>query len=216
MQASVVIGKATAILQDVANRRASAAEKLGWLNSAQRLLVLIRPDAKTSRGLITLVEGAHQAIPEGGLRLIKLVRNESGRAVSLISEEQLNDFDPTWYTAMPKDAVKHYLFDPLDPKAFDVYPPVQAGKKVLGVWSVLPAELTASTDAIGVDDIYETPLVHLTCYFHYLKESQEPNSQARASMHLQAAVLALTGKSQADERTDPATSQPAKVRPNVR
>jgi hypothetical protein len=216
MLASVVIGKATAILQDVGDVRASASEKLGWFNSAQRLVVMIRPDAKTSRGLITLVEGAHQSIPAAGLRLIKLVRNETGRAVSLISEEQLNDFDPSWYAATAKDAVKHYLFDPLEPKAFDVYPPIQANKKVLGVWSVLPADVANTNDPISLDDIYEMPLVHLTCYCAYLKDGQEPNNQALARMHLDAAVLMLTGKTNADERTDPASSQPAKVRPNVR
>jgi hypothetical protein len=79
MQASVVIGKATAILQDVGDVRASPADKIGLFNSAQRMLVMIKPDANTARGLITLVEGAHQAIPATGLRLIKLVRNENGR-----------------------------------------------------------------------------------------------------------------------------------------
>lgn len=216
MLASAVIGKASAIMQDVADSRASATEKLGLLNAAQRLVVMIRPDAKTARGLITLVEGPHQTISGTALRLIKLVRNENGRAVSLISEEQLNDFDPGWYSAATKDAVKHYLFDPLEPRAFDVYPPVQAGKKVLGVWSVLPTELTSSGEAIGLDDIYEMPLVHLVCYGYYLRDSQEPRNEAMAKMHMEAAVMMLTGKTQADERTDPATSQPAKVRPNVR
>jgi hypothetical protein len=216
MQASVVIGKATAILQDVGDVRASAADKLGLLNSAQRMVVMIRPDAKTSRGLITLVDGPHQTIPATGLRLIKLVRNSTGRAVSLISEEQLNDFDPSWYTAARAVAVKHYLFDPLEPKAFDVYPPAAVNTQVLGVWSVLPADLALATDPIALDDIYEMPLVHLLCYGYYLRDSREPNNQALARMHLEAATLMLTGKTNADERTDPATSQPAKVRPNVR
>lgn len=216
MQASVVIGKATAILQDVGDVRASAADKLGLFNSAQRLVVLIRPDAKTQRGLVTLVEGAHQTLPAGALRLIRLVRNENGGAVSLISEEQLSEFDPDWYSTTPQAAVKHYLFDPLEPKAFDVYPPITAGKKVLGVWSVLPTDAAAGTDAISLDDIYEMPLVHLLCYGYYLRDTQEPRSEALAKMHLEAAVLMLTGKRDADARVDPATSQPAKVRPNVR
>jgi hypothetical protein len=210
MQASVVIGKATAILQDVGDVRISAADKLGAFNSAQRLVVTIRPDAKTTRGLITLVDGPHQTIPATGLRLIKVVRNETGRAVSLISEEQLSEFDPSWYTGAAA-ASKHYLFDPLEPKAFDVYPPAVAGSKVMGVWSVLPADVAAGTDPIALDDIYEMPLVHLTCYCLYLRDGQEVRN-----MHLQAATLILTGKTGADARTDPATSQPAKVRPNVR
>jgi hypothetical protein len=215
MQASVVIGKATAILQDVGDVRISAADKLGAFNSAQRLVVTIRPDAKTTRGLITLVDGPHQTIPASGLRLIKLVRNETGRAVSLISEEQLSEFDPSWYTGAAA-AAKHYLFDPLEPKAFDVYPPATAGAKVHAVWSVLPTDAATVASNVDLDDIYEMPLVHLTCYCLYLRDGQEVRNDELARMHLQAATLILTGKTGADARTDPATSQPAKVRPNVR
>jgi hypothetical protein len=136
--------------------------------------------------------------------------------VSLISEEQLNDFDPNWYAAPSQAAAKHYVFDPLEPKAFDVYPPVQAGKKVLGVWSALPADIDDGTDPISLDDIYEMPLVHLTCYGYYLRDSQEPSNQVLAKGHLDAAVMMLLGKTASDENTDPATSQPAKVRPHLR
>lgn len=216
MQASVVIAKATAILQDAGDVRVSPADKLGLFNSAQRMLVMIKPEAKTARGLITLVAGAHQTIPATGLRLIKLVRNEAGRGISLISEEQLNDFDPGWYATATPGPAKHYLFDPLDPKAFDVYPPAVAGAKVMGVWSALPTDVAALADPIGVDDIYEMPLVHLTCYGYYLRDTQEPSNQVLAKGHLDAAVMMLLGKAASDQHMDPATSQPAKVRPNVR
>jgi hypothetical protein len=216
VKGSVVIGKAAQILQDVDFERTSEEELLEWLNSAQRLLVLIRPDAKTQRGTIELVEGVHQTIPAAGLRLIKLVRNPSGRAVTLVSEEQLTDFDPGWYTATARDTVKHYLFDPLEPKSFDVYPPAEAGAEVLGVWSVLPTDLQSTDDDIDVDAIYEMPLIQLTCYCALLKDSEEEANRALAALHLEAATMALTGKTNADERTAPANNQPAKVRPALR
>lgn len=216
MQASVVIAKATAILQDAGFDRTSEYDFLGWLNSARRLLVMVRPDANTARALITLIDGPHQTLPEGALRLIKIVRNETGRGVGLISEEQLTDFDPSWYTGTKKSEIKHYVFDELEPKAFDVYPPAIAGTKVLGVWSVSPQDIAAETDSIGLDDIYEPALVLLTAYFACLKDTEEQNMQAMAASFLSAGTLALTGKSNADEKTSPAASQPAKVRPNVR
>jgi hypothetical protein len=216
MQVSVVIGKAEKILQDESNGRWPAADNLGWFNSARRLLLLVRPDAKTTRGLITLVDGPHQTLPTGGLRLIKLVRNENGRAVTLISEDQLTSHDPNWYQATARDTTKHYIFDPLEPKGFDIYPPGVAGKKVMGVWSTLPADATAETDDIGVDDIYEMPLVHLVCHFAYLVDSEDTANERLADKHLQTAILQLTGKANADEAGNPATSQPHKMRPQVR
>jgi len=216
MQASVVIGKAERILADEGNDHTSAAAMLGWFNSAQRLVVMMRPDAKTLRYVILLQEGPHQTIPAGGLRLIKLVRNQDGRAISLISEEQLSDWDPSWMAAAPKAPVRHYTFDPLEPKAFDVYPPAVDGHPVIGVWSVLPAEVTAESQDIGLDDIFEAPLIHLTCYFAYLQDADDTANLALAEKHLNFAALALTGKTAADQTLNPAASQPAKVRPNVR
>lgn len=214
MQASVVIGKATAILQDVGDARYPAADKLGAFNSAQRLVVMIRPDAKTTRGLVTLVTGPRQTLPAGALRLIKVVRNENGRAVSLISEAQLSEFEPDWYTA--SGTPRHYLFDALEPKGFDVYPPASAGAKVEAVWSVLPTDCATTASNIDLDDIYEMPLVHLTCYALYLRDGQDQRNAALAAMHMQAAVGMLTGKTASDGAINPAASQPDKIRPHVR
>lgn len=215
MQASVVIDKATAIQQDVGNVRVSAADKLKDFNSAQRLLVLVRPDASSVRSTVSLEPGVHQQLPGDALRLIKVVRNQGGRGISLISEEELTDFDPNWYASTP-GPTKHYIFDPLEPKAFDVYPPAVAGASVEALWSGLPTEATATTSPIDVDDIYEMPLVHLMCYLAYLRDTTDPANQALAQMHGQAAATLLGVKWQGDQTLNPATSQPAKVRPNVR
>ncbi|MBX3653198.1 MAG: hypothetical protein KF686_03370 [Ramlibacter sp.] len=216
MKGSVIIGKAQLILQDESASHWAPEDLLGWLNTAQRMLVMARPDAKTTRGEITAVAGPHQSLPDDGLRLIRVVRNKDGRAVTLISEEQLTNFDRDWYSAAAKAAAKHYLFDPLEPKRFDVYPPAVAGNKLVGVWSTLPTDLNADTDDIDVDDIYEMPLVYLVCHLGYLQDAEDTANLALAEKHLGYAMLMLTGKSPSDAATNPATSQPAKIKPQVR
>lgn len=216
MQASVVIGKAEKILVDEANGHWAAGDLLGWLNTAQRLVVLIRPDAKTTRGEITLVDGPHQSIPAEGIRLIKVVRNKDGRAITLVSEEQLTNFDPNWYEATAKTVQKHYLFDELEPKRFDCYPPAIAGNIVLAVWSAQPTDCADEDDSIDLDDIYEPALIHLVCHYAYLQDAEDTANQALANQHLQAATLILTGKTQADQKTNPAASQPSRINPKVR
>ena len=115
MQASVPISGAAKLLADAGNVRWTAADLLEWLNRAQRAIVLVRPDAKTTRGNITLAPGVDQAIAATGLRLLRITRNQSGRIVTLISEEQLTDFDPAWPTASSSSAIKHYMHDPREP-----------------------------------------------------------------------------------------------------
>lgn len=215
MQASVPIGGAVKLLQDAANIRWSAADLLFWFNEAQRQIVQVRPDAKTTRGNIALAAGIDQAIPATGLRLIRVTRNATGRVVSLVSEEQLSDFDPSWPSAGQSTTVKHYMHDPLEPKAFQVYPPATAGTQVQAVWSVMPTDAAADTDAIDIDPIWEPAIVDYILYRAYARNADDGNA-GRAALHRDSFMLALTGKTQADAATNPGASQPNKVRPNAR
>lgn len=216
MQASVPIGGATKLLQDAANVRWSAADLLFWLNEGQRQIVQVRPDAKTSRALITLAAGVDQTIPAGGLRLLKITRNETGRAITLVSEEQLTDLDPSWPAAGEKPLVKHYIHDPLEPKAFQVYPPAQAGIKVQGVWSVSPTACADANAAIDIDDVYEPVLVDYILFRAYSRDSADAAKMALAGFHRDNFMMALGGKKGADQAADPRASQPNKISPNQR
>jgi hypothetical protein len=216
LAAKVAIDGATRLLHDADNTRWSRADLLAWLNQGQRQIVLVRPDAKTARGEITLIEGIDQTIPAEGLRLLRITRNVGGRAVTLISEEQLTDYDPTWPTAAAKSVVKHYMHDPREPKAFQTYPPALAGSKVQGVWSLSPVDCANEDSAMDLDAIYEPALVDYILHRAYARDSEDAANAQLAALHRDNFMLALTGKTESDAAGDPRASQPNRIRPNQR
>ncbi len=216
MLASVPINGAAKLLADAGKVTWTGADLLDFLNRAARAVVLVRPDAKTTRGDIALVAGIDQAIPAAGLRLLRITRNQTGRAITLISEEQLTDHDRDWPTATPKTAVKHYMHDPLEPKAFQVYPPAAVGAAVQGVWSVSPTPCANDAATVDLDDIYEPVLVHLICHYAYLRDSEDASNAALAAVHRDTAMVLLAGKTDADAAGDPRATQPNKISPNQR
>lgn len=216
LAAKVAIDGATRLLHDAENTRWSRTDLLAWLNQGQRQIVQIRPDAKTARGEITLAEGPDQVIPVTGLRLLRITRNVAGRVITLISEEQLTDFDPAWAAATAKSVVKHYMHDPREPKAFQVYPPAIAGSKVQGVWSVNPTDCANEASAMDLDDIYEPAIVDYILFRAYSRDSEEAGNAQLAALHRDNFMLAITGKTQAEATADPRASQPNRIRPNQR
>jgi len=130
MLAKQIIRKVRILLNDPDGVRWPDADLLGWLNSAQLQIVAVRPDAKATKVDHALALGVEQAIPVNGTKLLDVIRNTTGRAVTLISRDQLSSFEPDWYKAIPGAVIKHYTFDDSDPKAFEVYPPAAVGAKV--------------------------------------------------------------------------------------
>lgn len=203
MLASRIIGQARVLLKDPAGIRWTDAELLGWLNGGQLQIVMVRPDAKATKADITLVAGTEQAIPAGGTKLLDVIRNIEGRAITLASRDQLNEFDPDWYTSKPIGLIKHYTFDSSDPKAFEVYPPAAAGLKVRVLYAAIPTDCATLIATVDLDDIYEGPLIDWVCYRALSKNSDSAEDGGRAANFIATFMQALTGKSQTDAAVKP-------------
>ena len=127
-----VIVKAQKVLQDATGIRWDNAELLGWLNSAQREIVLYKPNANATGKAVKLAAGTRQALPTDGVQLIDVVRNMGtsgttpGRAVRQIERETLDAVNPDWHASSASATAKHFIYNILDPKAFYVYPPQPA------------------------------------------------------------------------------------------
>ncbi|VTU38272.1 hypothetical protein H4CHR_04382 [Variovorax sp. PBS-H4] len=206
MKASRVITQARVLLNDPDKVRWTDAELLGWLNGGQLQLVAVRPDAKSTTIDHTLIAGVEQTIGASGVRVLDVIRNVGGRAITLVSRDQLNEFDPDWYSARPGAAIKHYTFDANAPKAFEVYPPATAGMKVRLLQSVLPtdcASLDADVDLVSAE-LFEGALIDFVCYRAWSKDGDANPDAQRAANAIATFLQALTGKSQSDQATRPA------------
>jgi hypothetical protein len=205
-----ILDRATIILQDNTNVRFPNAELLKFFNDAQKEVVLHRPDANMVNTTMDLSNGSKQTLPAAALRLVEVVRNENGRAVTLVERRILDETLPDWHnTTAGTNKIEHYVYDPADPKNFYVYPKGASGSHTLEiVYSSAPAEIaitnfSTDTTTISLDDIYANCLLDYVLYRAYQKDSEYAGNAQRSMMHYQSFANALGVKTQADMATTP-------------
>lgn len=205
-----ILDRAAIILQDNTNVRFPNEELLKFFNDAQKEVVLHRPDAKMVNTTFACVDGSKQTLPSAALRLIEVVRNAGGRAVTQVQRRILDETLPNWHeTAAGANKIEHFVYDPADPKNFYVYPKGAAGTHSLEiVYSSAPTEISISnfdtdTTTISLDDVYANCILDYILYRSYQKDSEFAGNAQRAMMHYQSFANALGVKTQADGATTP-------------
>jgi hypothetical protein len=204
-------------LQDTTSVRWPEAELLRYINDAQREIVNFKPEASATHANVTLVAGTEQSLPSGGLRLIKVTRNMSGaasdatgkRAIRIVDVDILDSQEPDWHDptvtgdAAHGTTVKHYAFDPDDPKKYYVYPGVSGSVYIEIVYSGSPTDLSATSDTISIDDIYGNAIIDFVLYKAYLKDAEYAGNQQRAGTHYQLFTSSISGGGQAETNLNP-------------
>lgn len=157
-----IVDRAWSILQD-AGARWTPATELRWVNDAQREVMTYLPSANPKVTIKALTAGTRQTFSgltiTDGIQFLAMRRNFAadgttpGPAVSLKAMSWIDESNPNWHTDAAAYA-KHAFFDALEPKAFYVWPPADGTKKAEILYSATPAELTALSQAISLDDIY--------------------------------------------------------------
>lgn len=204
-----ILDRASIILQDNTNVRFPNEELLKFFNDAQKEVVLHRPDANMNNASIDLVAGSKQSLPSTGLRLIDVIRNVNGKAVTQVDRQILDETLPNWHeTEAGSDGIEHFIYDPADPKNFYVYPKGTADMDLEIVYSSAPADQTISnfstdTSTITLDDIYANCILDYILYRAYQKDSEYAGNAQRSMMHYQGFSNALGIKTQADQATTP-------------
>lgn len=205
MQAQAIITKARRLLADEGAERFTDADLLDWLNSGQRQIVALRPDASATKATIVLVAGAEQSIPVDGTRLLNIPNNvaPTRRGITFIETDALNAINLNWREADNSGYIEHYTFDQDDPKAFEVYPPAIAGQTIRVLYAKTPVDVPNLGSAIALEDIYEGPLVDWVVYRASSQPKDSPDDAQRAATAAQSFVQALIGKGQSDQNAAP-------------
>ena len=132
---------------------------LGYLNSAERAVCLLRPELNTVRGAIPLVAGTEQTLPAGGTALFRLFNNvTSKRACRLVDESLVDAMTPFSGAATQELDVTDYALDLRERTRFRVWPPNNGSGSLLGLYGKVPTAIATVGTAINLDDIYEDPL----------------------------------------------------------
>lgn len=173
------------------------AELVRYLNDGQRDIALVRPDATSTTATMTLTAGARQTLPSTGAKLLEVIRNTGGnkRAIRLVNRIILDAQVPNWYNQTGVTEIKHYTYDPREPRIFYVYPPAAATNASAElIYSAYPTDITepnstalytAVTGNVSVADIYVNALVNYILYRAYSKDSENTQNAALAASFYQ-------------------------------
>lgn len=209
-----LIDKARRILQDTTTggTRWLDAELLGWINDAQREIVLIKPNSNSVVASDDLAAGSKQSLPAGGLTLLSIIRNtgtqdSTGASVRRVDRNILDSENPTWHSAAASDTIIHYIFDEDNPDVYYVYPPAlaaSAGDAALEIsYSSAPADLAATADPITLNDIYGNVILDYMLYRAYSKDSDYAGNAQRATNHYTAYNNSLGNRVQVEQIVTP-------------
>jgi len=208
-----VLDRVSIILQDVSNVRFPLLELQKFFNDAQREICLQRPDANSVNETFSCANGSKQELTSDDLRLIEVIRNVNGRAVTQISRKILDDSLPDWHSSTAgANKIEHFVYEPADPKLFYVYPQAEAGVHSLEVVvSKVPADSAVSTEGgfssdtttIGVDDLYANAILDYILYRAYQKDSEYAGNPERSALHFQSFSNSLGMKARTDTAIDP-------------
>lgn len=217
-----ILSRAAVILQDPTNIRWPQAELLDWLNEGQREVALFKPNVFTKNTSQLLVTGTKQALPSDALTLVDVVRNlgtdgaTPGPAVRAVAREIMDAQSPNWHLSTASTTVKHYVYTPLDPKNYYVWPPQPTGATrgyVELVYTAQPTDASLGGN-ITLDDVYSTPLTNYILYRAYSKDAEYAANPTLAAAYYQAFQGQLQGKVTAEGATNPNSSL-APFNPNL-
>lgn len=187
VQASSIVSKVRLQLIDTGlTPRWTDAELLGYISDGQRTMVTISPSLTATRIAHPLLQGSRQRIPTDGYMLLDIPRNMGvdgvtpGRAVRIIKRDLLDALKPSWHGAATTPTAQNFLYDPLDPVTFHVYPPSDGQGKVELLYSRMPAEVTSLTDEITTPETFQTGLFYYVMFRACAKDSDFAAGQSLA------------------------------------
>lgn len=205
-----MLARASVILQDPTNIRWPQAELLDWLNDGQREVALYKPNVFVKNATQLLVTGTKQSLPADGVSLVDVVRNMGtngttpGGAIRAVSREILDAQVSNWHSSTASATVKHFVYTPLDPKNYYVYPPQPTTNQgyVEVIYVAAPTDATL-VSTITIDDIYMTALLNYILFRAYTKDAEYANNAQLAAQYYTAFQGALTGKAAAEAVSNP-------------
>lgn len=196
---SVPINRALkTLLDDIApapNTNYSAPELLDYANASIRLVCLYKPDVFVAAESFTLAAGARQTL---GTRGHTFIRAPGFRQFDM---DDLDHAIPGW-TSQAQAATEGVIPDKDHPRDFWVYPPAAAAATIPIVYGATPPVLTATTDLIPIDDVYE-PVIYMLILAHAYSKNYKLGDIVKMNNYLQQAANGLGLKLRIQLATSP-------------
>lgn len=178
--ASAILDKAVSTLYDETSVIWNRTVLFNALNEAIGNAAGIRKDIYTRTNSIALTANTvKQAIPADAVVLVNVTRNMGaagavpGAAITQVDKETMDRVSPSWTTDTAAAAVIHYMYNPTEPRTLYVWPMPATAFSVEEVLSYVPPDLTAESDAIPIDDIWEQAILFYVISRAYEKRNED-------------------------------------------
>lgn len=217
-----ILTRVTTLLQDPTFVRWPLTELAGYVADGEKEICLFKPNAYVTLGNVQLGAGTKQTLPAGGLALLDVIRNRGvggtteGSAIRVVSREILDAQIPGWHTTAGDGTVKHYMYNPLDPVHFYVYPPQPAANQhyVEVLYGGAPTGLSAAANQgaaladysgvnINLPDIWMNSLINYTMFRAYSKDAEYAANGALAQKYYELFMASITGKTAVEQAVSP-------------
>lgn len=188
--AQSIIRRVVGTLQDPTSIRWPVSELARYFNDGQREVLLHRADAKSTTIAHTCTAGTRQTVSADYAKVLEVLRNTSGPAVRLVNREILDAQIPGWHTLTGSATIKHFMFDPREPRVFHVYPPATTSASLDVMVADYPTNISEPADGgtysdfsgdMDLPDIYSNVLHDYICYRCYAKDAEYAGNEARAA-----------------------------------
>jgi len=186
LTARSILEQAARDLNDVTSVRWTTQDLCRYFNDGQRYIITKRPDASHIVVNHSLVAGHDQALPAGGEKLIDITHNTTAgrRSISRVSGQLLDAQLDGWRNAAQRVQILHFIYNELEPKTFDVYPPAAVGAAVSLVYAAqtvdipIPAIATTTDDITGnlsLSDLFGNAIRNYVMFRCYSKQTELAN-----------------------------------------
>lgn len=189
--AQTITQRASRTLLDESRVAWTTSEILDYLNAGIRALCLIRPDAYTVVGPVSMVAGVLQSLPADANMLIRPLYNLNGKPVRHTGLDAMTA-SSDWVTASPNRYVTTWAADSRDRTRFFVSPPNDGTGTLVCFYAAFPPPITSESSTIPVQDMFETPLWAYVCSMMYAKNSLRQDMEKSKAM-MQMFMSLITG-----------------------
>jgi len=220
VSALTIINNASRMLGDIDAVNWTVSELLAWLNLSQVEMVNLSPRTNVKNVPVKLASGVKQSLPADGILLFDIPYNykANGTFVSTTINHVpllvLNKRLPNWTTVTSNQTVKHFSYNPSDPKVFYIYPAQPTLTAYVEMaYAATPAVIPNATagTTITVDDQYQNVLLNLMLSKALAKDGEYGNNDIKAREYRLLAEQELGLGSAAQTTTDQAQKpQPKK------
>lgn len=210
-----IIDKAEIILQDEDTdqtvRRWTETELLTWAKDAEEQIASLKTDSNPVVETVQLTTGSQQSLPTRAVQLLDVTSNMGitgttrGDVISVVEKGIMNAINPGWMSDTANTVVKHVIYDTKrSPKFYWVYPQSPGTNYIEIMTGKLPDNSSKVIgDNIVMADEYAHTIMHFIIAMAFAKDTDIPESAARAQLHMNIFLEALGRKEATEEIYNP-------------